>query len=187
MWYCDRAMAEPFTVEWRNKLVWLYAVLKGGLTEFAGQLKFPATQNPSTDANTFDDYEEIAVVPTVTFGGAAANLTYTTQTGSGHKVGNRFRGQIYVVINSNGTSTGQFKIVLGSAPVAKNTANLLSAVAIRANGLTGVSGSLQGSIQPNSNVIAVDYLGTGTVTDLSDTKVPDGASFIVNFDYETET
>lgn len=32
-----------------------------------GQLKFPATQNPSSDANTLDDYEEGTWTPTISF------------------------------------------------------------------------------------------------------------------------
>ena len=44
----------------------------------AGQIKFPATQNASTDANTLDDYEEnLAWSPTIT---NANNLTSVTVT-----------------------------------------------------------------------------------------------------------
>jgi hypothetical protein len=39
-----------------------------------GQIKFPATQNASSDANTLDDYEEGTFTPTVTFGGGSATV-----------------------------------------------------------------------------------------------------------------
>jgi hypothetical protein len=44
-----------------------------------GQLHFPATQNASSDANTFDDYEEGTWTPTLkTDAGPTAPATYTT-------------------------------------------------------------------------------------------------------------
>jgi hypothetical protein len=48
----------------------------------AGQIKFPATQNASSDANTLDDYEEGTYSPTC--GGAP---TFTKQTGKYIKIG----------------------------------------------------------------------------------------------------
>lgn len=53
-----------------------------------GQLSFPATQNPSTNVNTLDDYEEGTWTPTI--GGTTTNGTYgyTAQIGSYTKVGN---------------------------------------------------------------------------------------------------
>lgn len=54
----------------------------------AGQIKFPATQNPSADSNTFDDYEEGTWTPAITFV-VAGNLavSYSTQTGVYTKIG----------------------------------------------------------------------------------------------------
>jgi hypothetical protein len=51
-------------------------------------IKFPATQNDSTDANTLDDYEEGTWTPVLTFetpGDLA--VTYSTQTGDYTKIG----------------------------------------------------------------------------------------------------
>jgi hypothetical protein len=48
-----------------------------------GQIKFPATQNPSADANTLDDYEEGTWTPAVS--GVALNTVTAKYT----KVGNR--------------------------------------------------------------------------------------------------
>jgi hypothetical protein len=54
-------------------------------TSTAGQIKFPATQNASSDANTFDDYKEQTTTPTPTAGtGAltsASSTVYTTKAG----------------------------------------------------------------------------------------------------------
>lgn len=54
-----------------------------------GGLKFPATQVPSADANTLDDYEEGTWTPSLTFvtpGNLA--VTYSSQAGTYVKVGN---------------------------------------------------------------------------------------------------
>jgi hypothetical protein len=49
-----------------------------------GQVKFPAVQNPSSDANTLDDYEEGTWTPTDASG---AGLTFTTPFGIYEKIG----------------------------------------------------------------------------------------------------
>lgn len=51
----------------------------------AGQIKFPATQNPSANANTLDDYEEGTWTPIDSSGAA---LTLTSAVGIYQKVGN---------------------------------------------------------------------------------------------------
>lgn len=53
-------------------------------TSSGGQIKFPATQNASTDANTFDDYEEGTWTPNDQSG---ASLSLTNDTGSGNPFG----------------------------------------------------------------------------------------------------
>ena len=149
-------------------------------------LAFPATRVASSDANTLDDYEEVAITPTVTFGGAAVGVGYAAQTGSGGTIGNRFFFQAFVSLSSNGSSTGAFKVVLGGAPTSKNTANLVSAVAVRANDLSGVSGGIQGFVEANANTIALSYSATGTAVDLSDTTVLDSADFILSGSYQVD-
>ena len=59
---------------------------KTGIVELnQGQLKFPATQNASADANTLDDYEESSWTPAWTQGFSATN--YNFQHGKYVKVG----------------------------------------------------------------------------------------------------
>lgn len=50
-------------------------------------IAFPATQVPSSDANTLDDYEEGTFTPTIDDGTVRSN-TYSTQIGKYTKVGN---------------------------------------------------------------------------------------------------
>lgn len=55
----------------------------------SGGIKFPGTQVQSADANTLDDYEEGTFTPVVSGGTTAGAGTYSTQTGSYTKIGNR--------------------------------------------------------------------------------------------------
>lgn len=50
----------------------------------AGQIVFPATQNPSTNANTLDDYEELPWTP---IDGSGAGLTFAAASGIYVKIG----------------------------------------------------------------------------------------------------
>ena len=54
-----------------------------------GQLKFPATQNPSSDVNTLDDYKEGTFAPTIAGSTTPGAHTYALQVGSYTKIGNR--------------------------------------------------------------------------------------------------
>lgn len=76
----------------------------------SGQIKFPATQVPSTDPNTLDDYEEGTWTPTL--GGTA---TYTTQTGTYIKIGKLVFITCVLVVNAIGTGTTQTIAGLPSA------------------------------------------------------------------------
>lgn len=67
-----------------------------------GQVAFPATQVPSADANTLDDYEEGTFTPNV--GGTA---TYTTQVGHYTKIGRlvHIDGEIAINVLGTGSTT----------------------------------------------------------------------------------
>lgn len=81
-------------------------VLSGLLTLNGGQIKFPATQVPSTDANTLDDYEEGTWTPVLRFGTGTTGITYTNQQGTYIKVGRRVTLQARVTLSAKGSSTG---------------------------------------------------------------------------------
>jgi hypothetical protein len=73
-------------------------------------IAFPATQSASSDVNTLDDYEEGTFTPSITFGGGSTGITYSTQTGSYTKIGNKVFYFIYIILTSKGSSTGQFNV-----------------------------------------------------------------------------
>ena len=78
----------------------------------AGQLKFPAAQNPSSDPNTLDDYEEGTWTPRLEAAGTdPTGQTYSTQTGSYVKIGNLVVCFIRLLVTSKGTGgTGNARL-----------------------------------------------------------------------------
>jgi hypothetical protein len=72
----------------------------------SGQITFPATQNPSADANTLDDYEEGTWTPTDTSGGG---LTFGTAAGTYTKIGDtvNYRAIIVYPVTVDASVNGQ--------------------------------------------------------------------------------
>ncbi|RTM07399.1 MAG: hypothetical protein EKK31_11590 [Hyphomicrobiales bacterium] len=70
----------------------------------ADQIKFPATQVPSSDANTLDDYEEGTWTPTIT--ATSGTFTSTSATGSYTKIGRLVSIRVSITITTVGTASG---------------------------------------------------------------------------------
>ena len=82
----------------------------GLISANGGQIKFPATQNPSADANTLDDYEEGTLTATV--GGTA---TYSDSGGVYTKIGRMVYFTVVCSVNVLGTGSN-FSITLTGLP-----------------------------------------------------------------------
>jgi len=99
-----------------------------------GQIQFPATQNPSSDANTLDDYEEGISVPTVALTTpGTSSIAYTTQTCSYTKIGN----VVTFVLTLNftptiGTGSGNL-IIATNLPANPGTITPLSVAAMNSS------------------------------------------------------
>jgi len=113
----------------------------------AGQIKFPATQNASSDANTLDDYEEFTFTATVQGLTTAGTYSYAFREGSGTKIGNRVSINIFVSWSSTG-SDGSGDLIISGLPF---TVGSFSA---------GDIGYLN-NIALNANSIATAYADTG--------------------------
>jgi hypothetical protein len=83
----------------------------------SGQIKFPAAQNASADANTLDDYEEGTFTPTL--GDGTNNFTLTSQTGLYTKVGNLVFIAVGIIWSSIG-SAGTSSLRVGALPFTVN-------------------------------------------------------------------
>lgn len=93
-------LSTPFSISRANGLI----------TLANGQLAFPSTANPSSGANTLDDYEEGSWTPTLAFGGASVGITYSARQGRYTKVGNVVTAWCYIFLSSKGSSTGNTSI-----------------------------------------------------------------------------
>jgi hypothetical protein len=79
-----------------------------GLVTTAGQIKFPATQNASADANTLDDYEEGTFTPTWGSDGTQPSVTYYNSNATYIKIGKMVFVTVHLQISavaSQGTGT----------------------------------------------------------------------------------
>lgn len=90
----------------------------GGLVDIsgasAGQIKFPAAQNASADANTLDDYEEGTFTPVVKDAAAGNAATASTSTGTYTKIGNVVNFSIlFIDINTTGLTAGNQVYITG--------------------------------------------------------------------------
>ena len=127
------------------------AILSTGVVDLtSGQLKFPATQLPSADVNTLDDYEEGTFVPVLSGTTTAGIGTYSNQTGTYTKIGNRVMFDLILTWSAH-TGTGLFTITglpFSSAATSFSTPNIYN------NGLALTAGNvLQAWITQSSSVI----------------------------------
>lgn len=60
--------------------------------------------------NSAQGSDIITFVPTITFGGAAVGVTYSTQTGTAFKLGRLLFFSLFVQLSNKGSSTGQLRI-----------------------------------------------------------------------------
>jgi hypothetical protein len=95
----------------------------------AGQIKFPATQNASSDANTLDDYEEGSWTPGIGGNGGESGQTYSTQAGRYVKVGRLCVAWFRVILSNKGTITS-FVEVTGLPFASSSDANIYGGGAV---------------------------------------------------------
>lgn len=101
----------------------------------AGQIKFPAAQNASADANTLDDYEEGTWTPTLTPG--SGTFTSASASGSYTKIGDRILFDIVISITTNGTAATNIGVSLPFTVGARASGAAGREVAVTGLGITG--------------------------------------------------
>lgn len=75
----------------------------------SGQVKFPATQNASSDVNTLDDYEEGTWTP-VLYSSSGSGITFGAQWGQYVKIGRLVYIFADVIITGKGTASGDINL-----------------------------------------------------------------------------
>lgn len=98
-------------------------ILTGPFNLTGGQVKFPATQNASADANTLDDYEEGSWTPVIGGSGGTSGQSYSKQVGRYVKIGKLICAQFAVTLSAKGTITGDVQLQ-GLPFASENTTDL---------------------------------------------------------------
>jgi len=146
----------------------------------AGQIKFPASQNASANANTLDDYEEGTWTPALTFGGGSTGMTWTLQVGWYTKVGNVVTAGWNLQTLTKGSSTGA--ATLAGLPF--STANAMGGCLGYTEKLTSIT--YPGFYINIGNPTAMNLLVDGAANSMTDTNFVVGANYIRgSFTYNT--
>lgn len=107
------------------------ATISGALTLTAGQIAFPATQNPSAGANVLDDYEEGTWTPSLTMQ-TPGNLSvaYSNRVGAYTKIGNAVHvmASIQTSTWTHTTASGEFRVT--GFPFTSNSDAVYNALSI---------------------------------------------------------
>jgi len=121
-------------------------VVVSGTTPTLNGITFPATQVPSADANTLDDYEEGTFTPS--YGGSGGNptVTYNRQNGRYVKIGQLV--QVTVEIQTDSVSSGSGSLQVLGLPFTSNSNRYTG------NGVVGYADSFT-SQAPRAGYIAI--------------------------------
>lgn len=141
----------------------------------SGQLKFPATQNPSSNVNTLDDYEEGDWTPVLSFGGSVVGITYSLQLGSYVKIGRFVMLNGIVVLTNKGAAVGN-ALFTGLPFTIGNSNKFISSIKINFNAFTAgvIEVGLQGVINTASFITTKNAAGVNTTmanTDYTNTSI----------------
>jgi hypothetical protein len=149
-----------------------------------GQITFPATQSASANANTLDDYEEGTWTPAIDFNGANVGVTYVTQFGRYTKIGNLINVSGYVTLSNKGSSTGALRII--NLPfISEGSASNYVSVSLWANSMSGITGGLQGYVNPSSTVINYEQTNGGASSSVTNTNCANSSSMLFSAVYQS--
>lgn len=158
------------------------------LTLLGGQIKFPATQIPSTDPNTIDDYgERRTFTPTYLANGVASpGATYSTQIGYLYKIGKITVGIGRIGLSAKGSGTGA--IFIGGLPMSDTPGAITfigALVAVYFDNLAVSVNAMNGLVPVGSTSASLWVVKAGALatTQLLDTDITNtfSVSFVVLF------
>ena len=140
-------------------------------------IKFPATQNASSDANTLDDYEE----GTFTISTSASGYTISSYTALYTKIGRVVNCNIKISFSAIGSSNSSF--VFTGAPFSPATPMEAYSGVVRENSSTGAIyvASIQ-TASANMEINSMDSVATNSQRTLRT-----GESYVMSLTYLTST
>ncbi len=86
----------------------------GNISSFGGRIKFPATANPSSDANTLDEYEEGTATPS--FSASGATFSYAIRSLNYTKIGQRWWMELDMALNGSGNTLPASSLTITGLP-----------------------------------------------------------------------
>ena len=138
----------------------------GVLSLLSGGIKFPATQVPSADANTLDDYEEGSWTPLLTFAGGSTGQSMSVRSGSYIKIGKVVHLFFSLTMALKGSSTGD--LWLEGFPFAVASNDVGSGAFKSADDFSGLTGALSIDVRASTTRAYIgqwEATGTSAVTD----------------------
>jgi hypothetical protein len=136
-----------------------------------GQIKFPATQNASTDANTLDDYEEGTFTPSLT--ASSGSLGYGgNQYGKYTRIGNTVICNFWIQWTTNSSLSGAQTLMSG-LPFNSAGGSQRPSPSVRTAGFT-VTGVIGGWVPNGTSYIQINVYNNGGQNDVNASSV--GAS-----------
>jgi len=141
-----------------------------GLLTTNGQIAFPASQNPSANVNTLDDYEEGTWTPTYVAGsGAYGAITYTGTGGYYTKIGSlvNITGNIATNAFAIGTAPGTAVVNIGGIPFTTATGTHYQGmvyIGSRSAFAASQNNPASGSILPNATFLSLHTVPGSTLT-----------------------
>lgn len=140
-------------------------------------------------ANTISDFEVNTFTPSLSFANTSIGLTYTSRSGRYTKVGDMVFFSAYIVINSNGSSSGLAR--LEGLPFQASTTDSSMEWIVNVTVTGGVLGSnlaLIGRIKADTaSEVLIQYQNSTGHTNITETELTDGASIFVTGTYHTDS
>jgi hypothetical protein len=151
----------------------------------AGQIKFPATPNASSDYNTLDDYQEHQLnsfVPTLTFGGGSTGMTFGSYRTLATKIGPLVTFWIQIALSAKGSSTGA--AVVGGLPYTSWNDGATNPIVNFGASVLTYSGNIFGLVVNNSATVALyNHASGGAQTALTDAAFADTTIITISGSY----
>lgn len=121
--------------------------------------------------------------PSLTFGGAATGMTFTSRTGRWQRFANMIRVEGFILLSAKGSSTGA--AVITSLPVAGEATSLnFQPATLRLNTMASISGYIQAFLSPSGTTIELEHLGTGSAAALTDANFNNTSNIVFSLWYE---
>lgn len=157
------------------------------LTLTNGQLTFPATQVPSSNANTLDDYEEGTFTPVFTFTTPGdLNIVYSEQTGFYTKIGRQVTMMIKITTSTFTFTTSSGNVQITGIPfTSQSTASSRTIGVLRWQGITKAGYTQISSLLPNgSSTISLTANGSGlAASNVSAADMPSGGAVVLDINH----